>query len=697
MKCSSKALFLLVSLTLASFAQRPETPQTTETPDNKAGAYYNFAMGRVYNELAQAEGNREYVNKAIQYYQEALKLDPSASVIFDELTDLYVQTGRLADAVSQAEDLLKRDPDNLDARRMLARIFTQMARGTGPDSKVDDDYLHKATAEFQKVVAKDPKDAESWVMLGNLYRAASDPPNAEKAFDSALAAEPDNEEALKGLAVMYSEMGDSAKAMEKWKALADKNPNPHTLASLAQQYEQMNDYKSAAEVLRKAVAANPDEESLAQSLAYDLAEAGQYDEAIQTYAQLAADNPRTVPYPLELSRLYLVQYGAAKAKHDTAKADAALAQAEEWLKKAQALDATSLQVRDQAANVLDAQGKTADAIAELKTALDEVPRRHSANDATHRAIALRHLALLYRSDKQYREAIDTFRQLTAMDDERFAPEAWMQIVDTCRESKDVPCALRESAAALKKYPNNPMAIEEHATVLADTGKVDEAASEMRGLLKGDAGDDCKIQIAVAEVYEKGKRWNDMAKALNEAERLAHEDHEKEQLDLEQIDFMRGAMWERQKKYDASEAAFRKALELNPKDAQALNYLGYMFADRGVRLDEAYDLIKKAVDLDPENGAFLDSLGWVYFRQGKLNEAEGLLQRALDKMQDPTVHDHLGDVYLKLGKTKEAIAQWQASLREFQKATEADNDPEEVAKVNKKLDEAQARLAKEVHQ
>jgi tetratricopeptide (TPR) repeat protein len=158
--------------------------------------------------------------------------------------------------------------------------------------------------------------------------------------------------------------------------------------------------------------------------------------------------------------------------------------------------------------------------------------------------------------------------------------------------------------------------------------------------------------------------------------------------------MRGAGLERQKRFDQSEAAFRKVLELDPKNAGALNYLGYMLADRNVRLEEAYDLIKRAVDLEPENGAYLDSLGWVYYRQGKLDDARGLLERALDRMQDPTVHDHLGDVYLKLGKTKEAIAQWQASIHEFQKAALPEADPEEMASVNRKLDEAQAKLAAE---
>ncbi len=158
--------------------------------------------------------------------------------------------------------------------------------------------------------------------------------------------------------------------------------------------------------------------------------------------------------------------------------------------------------------------------------------------------------------------------------------------------------------------------------------------------------------------------------------------------------MRGAMLERQKKFDEAEAQFRKVLELNPKHAGALNYLGYMLADRNVRLDEAYQLVKKALDLEPDNGAYLDSLGWVFYRQGKLDQAEGLLQRAVQQQPDPTVHDHLGDVYLKQGKIREAIAQWQASLKEFKAQPPSAEDPDELASVNHKLDDAQAKLARQ---
>jgi tetratricopeptide (TPR) repeat protein len=646
---SVNVLLLAGLLACASFAQStPAAAPPVPASDDKAGVYYNFAMGRLYGELAAAEGSPEDVTKAIHYYQEALKLDPKDGLILEELTDLYVKTNRLADAVDQAEALLKQDPTNLDARRTLAQIYAHLAVGEGPNAQIDNSYLRKAIEQYQKVTEQAPKDVESWVYLGRLYRASNDSAAAEKAFNSALQAEPDNEDALLGLAAVYGDLGDSAKAVEKLKALTDKSPNERTLGVLAQQYEGMNDYKSAADALQRAVALDPDDERLQRELAQDLAIAGQLDASLKIYRQLASDNPREPYYLLQEARI-------DRYKHDFPAADKALA-------AAQLLDADNIDVRDEQVSLLDAEGKTDAAVAAMKSLVDSLPSRsYVGRDVKIRAALVKHLAAVYRDAKQYPAAVDAFRQYATLDTSDDAQaEAAAQIVETYRASGDLAAAEREAQADIKKLADN-------------------------------RGASFELQLELADIYEQGKRWTDMMKTLDRAEQLAGSGNEKER-----VYFMRGAGFERQKKYDQSEAAFRKALELNPKDAGALNYLGYMLADRNVRLDEAYDLVKRAVDLDPDNGAYLDSLGWVYFRQGKLDDARGLLERALDRMQDPTVHDHLGDVYLKLGKTKEAIAQWQDSLREFRKAPQPDADPDEMSSVNRKLDEAQAKLAAETH-
>jgi Tfp pilus assembly protein PilF len=155
--------------------------------------------------------------------------------------------------------------------------------------------------------------------------------------------------------------------------------------------------------------------------------------------------------------------------------------------------------------------------------------------------------------------------------------------------------------------------------------------------------------------------------------------------------MRGAMYEHQKDYDAAEKAFRTVLKSDPDNAGALNYLGYMLADRDVRLEEAQQLISKAVDLDPDNGAYLDSLGWVHYRQNRLDQAADELRQALDRIKkDPTVHDHLAEVYFKQGKFKEAAQEWELSVSEMKVASPSDMDAAELRRISQRLEEAKSK-------
>jgi tetratricopeptide (TPR) repeat protein len=672
---SAKALLIVVAVGCAALAQTPQTPaETSVAPDNQAGAYYHFAMGRLYEGLAELEGTKnDYIPQAIEHFQQALKLDPGSSIILEELTDLYVQSGQLRSAVAQAEELLKQDPDNLEARRMLGRIYMR-ALGNAPDGRINEETLRSAIQQYQKITEKDPKDVESWVMLARLYRASNNSVEAEKAFDAALKADPDNEEALTGLAMLYSDLGDTSRAIEKLKAATDKAPNEHTLAALASAYEQSRDYKNAAAALRRAVEIAPDNPRLVEGLAEDLLYSEQLDEALKLYQQIASEDSREARPQVRIAQIY-------RAKHEYDKAQEALA-------KAKALEPDDMEMQFEQINLLEAQGKSSDAIAALKTLLDQTAKKsYSTGESSYRATLLERLGQLYRTNLQYAPAVDAFRQAITLEPSgagRFS----IEVVETYRAAKDMESAQREADAALKKFPTERIVVVEHATVLADQGKIDAAAAEVRALPKDRPRE---TALTLAQLYEKGKRWQDMGKALDEAEKLSESNDDKET-----VQFMRGAMYERMKRYDAAEAEFRKVIELNPENAGALNYLGYMLADRNAKLDEASRLIKKAVELEPENGAYLDSLGWVYYRQDRLNDAEGLLVRALDRIggQDPTVHDHLGDVYFKLGKTREAIAQWQASLKEFQGGSPTDIDPDEMAKVSKKLEGARTRLAQE---
>jgi len=150
-------------------------------------------------------------------------------------------------------------------------------------------------------------------------------------------------------------------------------------------------------------------------------------------------------------------------------------------------------------------------------------------------------------------------------------------------------------------------------------------------------------------------------------------------------FQMGATYERNKDYARAAQIFRKVLTMKPDFPDALNYLGYMWAERGENLDEAKAMIEKAVAAEPKNAAFLDSMGWVLYMMGKHHESIPWLQQAVEltdveSEEDPTLFTHLGDAYFAIGDYRNARAQ-------YQKALKIQADPG----IRKKLDETLRRL------
>jgi len=673
-----RVLSLLGSALLLAGAATPAPQEKTEAAKpaaaEKANAYYHFAMGHLYAELAGAYGIRgEYFNKAVEHLKSALKIDPTNDYILETLTELYVASNQLRAAVQEAEEMLKKNPDHLPARRMLGRIYTRLI-GDPQQGQIQEEMVKRAIEQYQIVTAKDPSDLDSWLTLGRLYRVTRNSVQAEKSFRRVLEADPENEDALTGLAMVYSDVGDTQSVVAMLKKVVDKAPTLRTLLALANAYEQMRDYASAAQVLKQANQLNSANPQIKRALAQNLLYADQADQALELYQQLVRDEPRDAQAHLRIAEIY-------RSKRDFAQARAAL-------NKARELESDSLEARYEEVNLLESEGKFEEAIAVLRSILEETAKsEYQPPEKANRAMFLERLGYLQRSARDVAGAVATFRALGQLGPE-YASRGAVQVIETYRQAKEFKQAEQEAAAAVRQFPKDRVVQVVYANLLADTGKVDEAAAQVRGLLKGDG--DREVYLTLAQIYEKGKRFRDMQKALEDAEKLSKSSGE-----IEAVLFMRGAMFEKMKNYDAAEREFRKVIEANPKNAGALNYLGYMFADRGVKLEEAKSLIERALEIDPGNGAYLDSLGWAYYRLNNLEAAEKYLRLALEQTHgDPTVHDHLGDVLIAQGKVEEAIQQWQKSLHEWQRNSQAESDPAEVAKVSKKLEGARVRLARE---
>ena len=668
-----KALLIaVVGITWGSsaWAQPAAAPKV-----DKASAYYHYALGHMYAEQASMYGNRgDFVNKAIENYKEAIKADPTTAMLSEELSDLYIQAGRLRDAQADAEEVLKQNPNDLNAHRLLARIFTRMV-GDGRSGKVDENMLRRAIEQYQKITSLTPRDLSAWLMLGRLYKASDNSVDAEKSYKKVLDAEPDNEDALTGLALVYSDLGDTPRAAELLKKLADKNPSARSLGALAAAYEQMRDFKSAAAVLAKLLSTNPpNEREVKRSLAQDLLLAQDYAGALAVYEQLVKDDPADAQSYLRISQIHRQQRDFTKAR--------------EASDKAKALQPNSVEVRYNEVNILEAEDKIDEATRTLKDILTTTAKRnYNPSERASRVALLERLAALYRGNDQTELAVETYRKLAELDP-ALGPRSAAEVIETYRGAKEFVKAQQEAEAASKKYADDRVLRVTRNTLLAEMGKTEDAASDLRKMLGGK--EDREVYISLASVYEKGQRWDDMAKALDAAEKLSDSNEEKEG-----VWFMRGAMFERRKRLDQAEAEFRKVLKFNPESAGAMNYIGYMLADANMRLEESLGLINKALEHDPGNGAYLDSLGWVQYRLGRLDDAARNLQKALEKTpRDPTVHDHMAEVLMKQSKFREAVAQWEASLKEWATSSPAEMRPDEIAQVKKKLEAAKTRLARE---
>ncbi len=127
-------------------------------------------------------------------------------------------------------------------------------------------------------------------------------------------------------------------------------------------------------------------------------------------------------------------------------------------------------------------------------------------------------------------------------------------------------------------------------------------------------------------------------------------------------YSRGIALERAKKWELAEKDFIKSLELNPGEADVLNYLGYSWLDQKRNIKKAMDMIVLAAEKKPDDGYIIDSLGWAMFLIGDFKKAVTLLERAVAlRPGDPTINDHLGDAYWKVGRKLEAIFQWNHAI------------------------------------
>ena len=655
------------------------TPNSVSTREQRERAYAKLLEGQrhvwIGDRLRSLAGRQNSARLAMQAFQESVESDPRLSEGYTALAELTIsgQAQDADEAIRLARLAVTVNPNSFGARRILGRLYSFQSRLSG--GAFNPDMGARAIDEWKHVVRLDPRNAEAWAFLSELYerngkteegidalkRWLSSAPPVDTRFYQLMmgrgaSLSPENASLKLGSALL--KMGRTREAIEAVSTLiADDPGNDQAIEVLQEALENANPESAAiaVEALRQAVAANPENLALLNLLAQVSAKAGNVDEAaklLRDASNRSLPNDRTSASTLQVVAGDLMAR-AERPQEAMAAYNSALTI--RGIENAEILDADEREFAMQVLGKMIQTAKNSNQIDEAKLVIDR--------------------------SRKLLGAADLF------------PDR--EMISLLRESGNRAEALTAVKAVRSRLPNDYGFLRLEATLLTETGRVDEAVALVRRLMDTTKlpppsatsipglGESVAIAVPtsdafsnylfISNLYSQANRGKEAAEAANQAYGVARGAERKQiaRLTLATAQQMSGD-------FKAAEATLRELLKETPGNPIALNNLGYFLLERDDRLEEAFGLIQQAVKVDPTNPSYLDSLGWAYYRLGKFTEAEKNLKEALRiDSSSGTIHEHLGDVYQKQGKTDLAKASWSRAMNLF-------SDAADLARVKKKL-------------
>jgi len=655
------------TLSAATAGARPQgtraQPSPAATASNKtAEAYAQFLIA---HRLAEKEDEAG----AIAAYKRAMELDPQAADIPAELAALYLEANKIQEATTAAEQSLKLAPANRQANHVLGLIYAAMAeggrqgRGRAAPAAGSDEYVKKAIDHLERAIDKplgdpDPNDRAT---LSRLYLRTGAYDKAIKLLTDLVNQEPGWQDGPMLLAEAYAGAGRGADAIA---FLEERGADdPRLLPALADFYERERRWNDAAGIYAKLLQRNPRSVEVKTRYAQMLLNAGGRDNAGKARDAL---NDVVTARPTEALPLYLL----SQAQRRSGDAQAAEATARRLI----AQNGRSVRGYYALAEALEERHQYQAIITELAPIVAQ--NRGKSDDGFDVGALLPHLGFAYQELGQFDKAIASFDEARrAMPNDTTVVAYY---IEANLAAKKYAVAADAARAALVDHPDDLRLTRLQAQAMRHIGKTDEGLSLLESAMRAHA-DDPTAYIMLAQGYSEADRGGQAVKVLQDAQTRFPNDNS--------IAFELGSVFDKQKKFADAEAAFRQVLDREPDNAAALNYLGYMLAERGERLDESVAYLKKALQMEPENGSYLDSLGWAYFKSDRLDLAEDNLRRAADQLKtNSVIQDHYGDVLFKLGRFGDAIAAWNRALG-------GDGDSIDRGDIDKKIRSARQKLPK----
>jgi tetratricopeptide (TPR) repeat protein len=647
----------------AAFARAKENV----TREQREKAYAKLLEGQRFFEAAKRSGSEpEYqanVRLSRQSFQNAIELDPTLAEAYSAIAEL----SSLSEGIKIATMATTLSPNSYTAHRILARFYTLKARLTDPN--FDKAGAAQAITEWKEVARLDPRGAEAWAYLSEIYAKTGQ-----------------SVEELEALNKLSDSVAPSRYEFEFFKrATGGQDMSPESSAlKLAKALSKAGRDKEAVEVISRKIADEPDNEEAVELLKEAMARTGKESNAqvIQALQQAVYANP---------ANLSLVE-ALAGVQAEAGSTDAAVKTIQNSIDKADKSDKMSIaRLQMMIGGIYTNAGKDRQAIAALESALvTQGIGNEPVVEETDRFLAtqvLSSIIQLHKSHQRFDEAKATIERARVVlgKEDAFAD---LQMLKLLTDSGKKAEALKEIRALRLKTPENEEYFYQEAYILTDLGRVEEAATMIRTKIvnKGKVvtkpdmvSRDIGNYLEISRLYSQAKQGPKAVAAAQAALALAPTDELKQMVTVSLATAQNEAG-----DFASAEKNLRAVLEKTPANPIALNNLGYFLTERGEKLDEAQQMIQKAVDQQPENPSFLDSLGWAHFKAGKLDEAEKTLMEAHKRdATSSTILDHLGDVYAKKGNMDQAKTYWQ-------KALNLATDNAEVAKLKAKIARKPAR-------
>jgi tetratricopeptide (TPR) repeat protein len=658
------ALGMTTSLAAAQArGQRPPSPAAAS--DKIAEAYNQFLLAHRLEESDDDAG-------AVAAYKRAMELDPTAADIPAELASLYLRQNKIQDAMSSAEAAIKITPSNREANRVLGTIYAALSESgqenqtqRGRNSARADENLAKAIKYLEVAADKSAGESDPNVRatLARLYVRSGAFEKAIPLLTDLVNQEPSWQDGPMMLVEAFAGAGRGKDAIA-WLEQRTED-DPRLLPALADFYEREHRWSDAAGAYSRALERAPRNTDLKTRYAAALLNAGGRDNLVK--ARDALKDVTGATRSPEARPLYLLSQAQRRLGES--------ADAEASARKVIALNGKTPWGYYALAEALEARHAYQSVVDELAPVIAQY-RGKPADGSFDITVLLPHLGFAYQELGQYDKAIATFddgRKL-APDD----PAMASYFVEANIAAKKYGAAADAAKAALVQNPNDLRLVRLEAQALKHSGKGEQGLALLEDALKKHA-DEPLAYISLAQGYSDADRPEQAVKVLQEAQAKFPAD--------DSIAFELGTVFDKAKKFADAESAFRSVLARDPENATALNYLGYMLAERGERLDESVAYLKKALEIDPDNGSFLDSLGWAYYKSDKLDLAETNLKKAAEQLRtNSVIQDHYGDVLVKLGRYDEAIAAYNRALA-------GDGDSIDRGEIDKKIRAAKQKLPK----